>query len=106
VTTGPVRDLDFHPDEDAVRVFTSGPHGVLRLSGDAYVSAARYGDVVLCHYAFARHRFRSNLTTGLAGQIVQTGAEYGLRSARSNAPLLACLSAAHGGLRCQEGVLY
>jgi len=41
VTARPVRDFDFHPDEDAVRVFTSGPGGVLRLSGDAYVSAAR-----------------------------------------------------------------
>jgi len=41
VTARPVRDFDFHPGEDAVRVFTSGPGGVLRLSGDAYVSAAR-----------------------------------------------------------------
>jgi hypothetical protein len=73
VTTGPVRDFDFHPDEDAVRVFTSGPEGVLRLSGDAYVSAARYGDVVLWHYAFAGHWFKVNLTTDLAGQIVETG---------------------------------
>jgi len=81
VTTGPVRDFDFHPDEDAVRVFTSGPDGVLRLSGDAYDSAARYGDVVLWHYAFARHWFKVNLTTGLAGQIVETGDQHGGRFA-------------------------
>ena len=56
-----------------MRVFTSGPGGVLRLSGDAYVSAARYGDIVLWHYAFARHWFKVNLTTDLAGQIVETG---------------------------------
>ena len=35
MTAGPVQDFDFHPDEDAMRVFTSGPDGVLRLSGDA-----------------------------------------------------------------------
>jgi len=81
VTTGPVRDFDFHPDEDAVRVFTSGPDGVLRLSGDAYVSAARYGDVVLWHYAFARHWFKVNPTTGLAGQIVETGDQHSGRFA-------------------------
>jgi len=40
MTTGRVRDFDLHPDEDALRAFTSGPDGVLRLSGDAYVSAA------------------------------------------------------------------
>ena len=75
VTTRPVRDFDFHPDEDAVRVFTSRPGGVLRLSGDVYVSAARYGDTVLWHYALARHWFKINLTTDLAGQIVETGDE-------------------------------
>lgn len=75
VTTRPVRDFDFHPDENAVRVFTSGPDGVLRLSGDAYVSAARHGDIVLWHYAFARHLFKVNLTTDLVGQIVETGDE-------------------------------
>ncbi len=58
-----------------MRVFTSGPDGVLRLSGDAYVSAARYGDVILWHYAFAGHWFKVNLTTDLAGQIVETGDE-------------------------------
>jgi hypothetical protein len=55
VTARPVRDFDFHPDEDAVRLFTSGPDGVLHLSGDAYASAARNGDIILWHHAFARH---------------------------------------------------
>jgi hypothetical protein len=40
---------------------------VLRLSGDVHVSAARYGDIVLWHYAFARRWFKVNLTTDLAG---------------------------------------
>jgi hypothetical protein len=75
VNTGPVRDFDFHPDEDTVRVFAAGPRGVLRFSSDAYVSAARYGDVVLWHYAFARHWFKVNLTTDLDGNIVQTGGD-------------------------------
>jgi hypothetical protein len=48
---------------------------VLRLSGEVYVSAARYGGIVLWHYAFARHWFKVNLTTDLAGQIVETGDE-------------------------------
>jgi hypothetical protein len=73
VTARPVRDFDFHPGEDAPRVFTSGPDGTLRLSGDVYVSAARYEDIVLWYYAFARHWFKVNLTTDLAGQIVDTG---------------------------------
>lgn len=58
-----------------MRVFEAGPGGVLRFSGDAYVSAGRYGDVVLWHYAFARHWFKINLTTSLAGQIVETGGD-------------------------------
>jgi hypothetical protein len=37
------------------------------------MSAPRYEDIVLWHYAFARHWFKVNLTTGLAGQIVDTG---------------------------------
>src|ERR1019366_5686702 len=75
VTASRVRDFDFHPDEDEVRVFEAGPGGVLRSSGDVYVSAGRYGDVVLWHYAFARHWFKINLTTSLAGQIVETGGD-------------------------------
>jgi hypothetical protein len=33
-----------------------------------YVCGARYGDVVLWHYAFARHWFKINLTTDLAAR--------------------------------------
>ena len=73
--SGPVMDFDFHPDEDGVRVFTAEPDGVLRFSSDVYVCAARYGDVVLWHYAFAGHWFKINLTTDLAGQIVETGGD-------------------------------
>ena len=73
MTTRPVRDFDFHPDEDHVRVFTCRPDGVPRLSGGVSVSAARYGGIVLWHYTFARHWFKVNLTTDLAGQIVETG---------------------------------
>jgi hypothetical protein len=75
VVSGPVKDFDFHPDEDQVRVFTADPGGVLRFSSEVYVSAARYGDVVLWHYTFAQHWFKINLTTDLAGQIVETGGE-------------------------------
>jgi hypothetical protein len=61
VTTVPVRDFDFHPDEDDVRVFVTEPSGVLRFGDNVYVSARRYGDVVLWHYAFALHWFKVNL---------------------------------------------
>jgi hypothetical protein len=44
---GRVRDFDLHPDEDHVRVFVAAPGGVLRDDSDVYVSAGRYGDVVL-----------------------------------------------------------
>jgi hypothetical protein len=69
----PVRDFDFHPDEPDVRVFTTEPGGVLRIGDDAYVSAGRYGDVILWHYAFARHWFKVNLTTDLDGRVVEPG---------------------------------
>jgi hypothetical protein len=36
---------------------------------------ARYGGVVLWHYAFVRHWFKINLTTDLAGQVVETGGD-------------------------------
>lgn len=75
MSTRLVRDFDFHPDEDDVRVFVSQPSGVLHLNSDAYVSAARYGEVVLWHYAFARHWFKVNLTTDLDGRIVETGSD-------------------------------
>ncbi|HEY2577955.1 MAG TPA: DUF402 domain-containing protein [Streptosporangiaceae bacterium] len=73
MTTLPVCDYDFHPDEGSVRVFTAGPGGVLRTDTEAFASASRYGDVVLWHYAFARHWFKVNLTTGLDGRLVETG---------------------------------
>jgi Protein of unknown function (DUF402) len=77
-----LHDFDFHPDEDHVRVFTAGPGGILRFGDDACVYAVRYDDVVLWHYAFARHWFKVNLTTDLAGRIVETGgAEPDLRFA-------------------------
>ena len=77
-----LRDFDFHPDEDEVRVFVTGPGGILRFSDDVCVYAARYDDVVLWHYAFARHWFKVNLTTDLTGRIVETGGpEPGLRFA-------------------------
>src|SRR5258708_24155460 len=41
VTTRPVRDFDFHAGEDAARVFTSAPDGVLRLTAAVSVTAAR-----------------------------------------------------------------
>jgi hypothetical protein len=75
MTAGPVDDFDFHPDEDTVRVFSATPGGVLRHGSDMYVSAGRHGDIVLWHYAFAGHWFKVNLTTDLAGQIVETGGE-------------------------------
>jgi uncharacterized protein DUF402 len=73
----PVRDFDFHPDEDGVRVFTTGPGGILRFGDDVYVSVGRYEDVILWHYAFGRHWFKVNLTTGLDGCLVETGDEPG-----------------------------
>jgi hypothetical protein len=75
VTTRAVRDFDFHPDEDDVRVVVTEPGGVLRLGGDVYVSAGRYGDVILWHYAFTRHWFKVNLTTNLDGQVVEIGGD-------------------------------
>ena len=68
-----IRDFDFHPGEDEVRVFSAGPGGVLRFDDDVCVYAVRYDDVVLRHYAFARHWFKVNLTTDLTGRIVETG---------------------------------
>jgi hypothetical protein len=75
VASGPVRDFDFHPDEDEVRVFAVDPGGMLRFDEQTCVYAVRYGDVVLWHYAFARHWFKVNLTTDPDGRIVETGGE-------------------------------
>jgi hypothetical protein len=67
----------------AWRVFTVHPDGVLRWDSDVYVGAARYGDVVLWHYAFARHWFKVNLTTSVTGRIVETGGDEPGRRSRS-----------------------
>ncbi len=100
VTIGPVRDFDFHPDEDDVRVFVAEPGSVQRFSSDVYVSAARYGDVVLWHYAFARHWFKINLTTSLDGRIVETGSLPG-RVPLSQVPLLSAESRTALRLPCR-----
>ena len=71
--TRPVQDFDFHPRRGRGARVHLWAGRVLRLSSDVYVSAARYGDIVLWHYAFARHWFKVNLTTDLAGQIAETG---------------------------------
>jgi hypothetical protein len=73
MSVGSVRDFDFHPDEDDVRVFTVEAAGVLRLDRDVFVSHARYDAAILWHYAFADHWFKVNLTTDLGGAVVETG---------------------------------
>jgi hypothetical protein len=57
-----------------VRVFTVGGEGVLRFDVNACVYAVRYGEIVLWHYAFARHWFKVNVTTDTGGRLVETGA--------------------------------
>lgn len=74
MSVGSVRDFDFHPDEDDVRVFTVDAAGVLRLDAAVFVSHARYEGAILWHYAFADHWFKVNLTTDLNGAVVETGA--------------------------------
>jgi hypothetical protein len=74
VSVGSVRDFDFHPDEDDVRVFTVDAAGVLRLDPAVFVSHARYDDAVLWHYAFADQWFKINLTTDPTGAVIETGA--------------------------------
>jgi hypothetical protein len=74
VSVGSVRDFDFHPDEDDVRVFTVDAAGVLRLDAAVFVSHARYDDAVLWHYAFADQWFKINLTTDLTGAVIETEA--------------------------------
>jgi hypothetical protein len=74
MSVGSVRDFDFHPDEDDVRVFTVDAAGVLRFDPAVFVSHARCDDAILWHYAFADHWFKVNLTTDLNGAVVETGA--------------------------------
>ena len=66
-------DYDFHPDEATVRIFRTPTSGVLRLEDDIAVTEAIHGDVVLRHYSFADHWFKINVTTDLAGNLVETG---------------------------------
>jgi hypothetical protein len=63
----------FHPDEASVRIFrTSGP-GVLRLDDEIAITEAVYDGVVRRRYAFADRWFKINVTTNLAGDLVETG---------------------------------
>lgn len=66
-------DYDFHPDEATVRIFRTPTSGVLRLEDKIAVSEAIHGNVVLRHYSFADHWFKINVTTDLAGNLVETG---------------------------------
>jgi hypothetical protein len=66
-------DYDFHPDEATVRIFRTPTSGVLRLEDEIAVTEAVYDDVVLRHYSFAEHWFKINVTTDLAGNLVETG---------------------------------
>jgi hypothetical protein len=47
--------------------------GVLRLDNQIVVTEALYDDVVLRHYAFADTWFKVNVTTDIAGNLVETG---------------------------------
>jgi len=66
-------DHDLHPDEEAVRVFRTPLPGVLRLDDEVAVTEVAYDDVVLRHYAFAKHWFKINVTTDRQGELVETG---------------------------------
>jgi hypothetical protein len=68
-----LRDHDFHPDEPTVRIFRTPSAGVLRLDDSVAVTEAVYDRVVLRHYAFADHWFKINVTTDLAGHLIETG---------------------------------
>jgi hypothetical protein len=70
-----VCDLDFHPDEPTIRAFKFARADVARIDDDAFVSRARYGDIVLHHYAWSDRWFKVNVTTDLAGHVVETAAD-------------------------------
>lgn len=72
-----LRDHDFHPSEDTVRVFSHPPAGVLRADADALVVVARYGDVLLWHYAFRDRWLKVNVTTDRTGALVETAPSEG-----------------------------
>jgi hypothetical protein len=71
-------DYDFHPREDYVRVFELPPEGVLRFDDAVFVAQVRYGDIVLRHFAFRDHWFKINVTTGLAGELIETAPSPGV----------------------------
>jgi hypothetical protein len=75
VSSEPIRDFDFHPDEPDVRLFTMPRRGVLRLDDRVFVAQVSYGDIVLRHYAFTDRWFKINVTTDLEGNLVETGPE-------------------------------
>ena len=66
-------DYDFHPDEATVRIFRTPTSGVLRFDDAVAVTVAIHDGVVLRHYSFADHWFKINVTTDLAGNLVETG---------------------------------
>jgi hypothetical protein len=66
-------DYDFHPDEATVRIFRTPTPGIVRLEDSIAVTVAIHNDVVLRHYSFAEHWFKINVTTDLAGNLVETG---------------------------------
>jgi len=53
-------------------VFGAARSDVPRLDADVFVARVRYEDVVLHHYAWASRWFKVNVTTDLAGQVVET----------------------------------
>lgn len=67
-------DYDFHPDEPTVRIFRTPTSGVLRIDDTIAITEAIYGGVVLRHYSFADRWFKINVTTDLAGNVIETGA--------------------------------
>jgi hypothetical protein len=70
---GVLRDHDFHPDESSVRIFCTPDRGILRLDNQIVITEARHDGVVLRHYALADRWFKVNVTTDLAGNVVDTG---------------------------------
>lgn len=56
-------------------MFVSPPAGVLRLDDDVFITESRWGDAVLRHYAFADNWLKINVTTDLAGVLMETGDE-------------------------------
>jgi len=72
---GVLLDYDFHPDEDSTRVFRTPQPGILRLDEELAVTEVAYDNVVLRHYAFAKHWFKINVTTDTYGDLIETGDE-------------------------------